>query len=138
MDIESFDYDAAFNRNLGLVQPLEQEKLKNSRVAIAGLGGVGGIHALTLTRMGIGKFHIADFDTFEIHNFNRQSGAAFSTIGKEKCSTLQQMMNDINPSAKITTFDAGINENNINQFLENVDVVVDGLDSFAVATGEMR
>ena len=137
MDTESFDYNAAFSRNLGLVQPSEQEKLKNSKVAIAGLGGVGGEHALTLARMGIGSFHIADFDTFEIHNFNRQSGATVSTLGDPKCSTLQKMMSDINPLATITTFDAGITESNIDQFLENVDVVVDGLDFFAVEARDM-
>lgn len=137
MDAESFDYNAAFSRNLGLLQPSEQETLKNNKVAIAGLGGVGGIHAVTLARMGIGHFHIADFDTFEIHNFNRQSGAMVSTLGAPKCSTLQKMMQDINPSATITTFDDGISKTNIDQFLENVDVVVDGLDFFAVEAREM-
>jgi len=67
-----FNYEQAFSRNVGWVTRDEQHRLRGKRVAIAGLGGVGGSHLLTLTRLGIGAFHIADFDTFAIENFNRQ------------------------------------------------------------------
>ena len=67
----SFDYNVAFSRNIGWLTPDEQTKLRNSRIAIAGLGGVGGSHLLTLARLGIGKFNIADFDRFELHNSKR-------------------------------------------------------------------
>ena len=129
---DKFDYERAFIRNLGLVQPEEQKKLKNSRVAIAGLGGVGGTHVVTLTRTGIGKFHLADFDHFELHNFNRQSGAMMSTLQKPKSEVMHSMAKDINPSAEVVVFDQGVNRDNIHRFLEGVDVVVDGLDFFAV------
>ena len=56
----SFDYSTAFARNIGWVAPHEQEILRWKRVAIAGLGGVGGSHFVTLTRLGIGAFNIAD------------------------------------------------------------------------------
>lgn len=127
-----FEYNTAFSRNLGLVQPEEQENLRRATVAIAGLGGVGGIHAVTLARIGIGNFHIADFDHFELHNFNRQSGAMMSTIGKTKCQVMKDMILDINPEANVLTFEEGINEENINNYLNNVDVGIDGLDYFAV------
>ncbi len=55
----------AFSRNIGLLTEAEQEKLANATVAIPGMGGVGGIHLITMVRTGIGRFHIADFDTFE-------------------------------------------------------------------------
>ena len=70
-----FTYDLAFSRNIGWVTRDEQHDLRDKRVAIAGMGGVGGSHLLTLTRLGIGGFHLADFDTFELANFNRQAGA---------------------------------------------------------------
>ena len=127
----SFSYDIAFSRNLGLVQPEEQEMLKQATVAITGLGGVGGVHAVTLARLGIGNFHIADFDHFELHNFNRQSGAMMSTLGQDKSAVMEKMILDINPEAKITSFDEGINESNIDAYLDNVDVAIDGLDYFA-------
>ncbi|ARU56201.1 molybdopterin biosynthesis protein moeW [Oleiphilus messinensis] len=128
----AFDYERAFLRNLGLVQPEEQQQLKNCKVAIAGLGGVGGAHVVTLARMGIGNFHLADFDIFELHNFNRQAGAMMSTLGEPKCAVMSRMAKDVNPEANVVPFDEGINADNIDQFLDGVDVVVDGLDFFAV------
>jgi sulfur-carrier protein adenylyltransferase/sulfurtransferase len=65
-----FSYDAAFERNLGWFTEAEQLTLRGKCVAIAGLGGVGGVHLITLARLGIGAFHIADFDRFSLANFN--------------------------------------------------------------------
>ena len=79
-----FDYQSAFSRNIGWVTEAEQARLQNTQVAIGGLGGVGGVHLLTLARLGVGKFSIADFDVFDIVNFNRQVGALVSTIGQSK------------------------------------------------------
>jgi tRNA A37 threonylcarbamoyladenosine dehydratase len=60
-------YRRAFSRNLGLISPEEQKVLENSRVAIAGMGGVGGIHMLTLARLGIGGF-AGEARDWRIHN----------------------------------------------------------------------
>ncbi|MET0056427.1 MAG: ThiF family adenylyltransferase, partial [Candidatus Thiodiazotropha sp. 6PLUC10] len=79
-----FDYQTAFSRNIGWVTKGEQQRLRQARVAIAGLGGVGGSHLLTLTRLGIGEFNLADFDTFAVENFNRQAGANLNTVGQPK------------------------------------------------------
>ena len=65
----------AFSRNIGLLTQAEQDKLASVRVAIPGMGGVGGVHLITMTRTGVGKFHLADFDVFEPANINRQFGA---------------------------------------------------------------
>ena len=86
-----FDYRSAFSRNLGWVTEAEQERLRHRRVAIAGLGGVGGVHLLALTRLGIGKFHIADHDRFELVNFNRQAGATVDTLGRPKVDVMADM-----------------------------------------------
>jgi len=129
---QTFNYDTAFSRNIGWVTENEQQILKNSRVAIAGLGGVGGGHLLTLTRLGIGNFNIADFDEFEIHNFNRQAGAFLSTTGQKKADTLEQMALDINPDLKINKFEEGVTDENLDEFLKDADVYVDGLDFFAL------
>lgn len=132
-----FDYDAAFSRNLGLISPEEQHRLRQCRVAVAGLGGVGGAHVLTHARMGIGKFHLADFDTFEVHNFNRQAGATMSTLNCEKVEVMRDMVLDINPDAEISIWKQGITPANIDAFLADVDVMIDGLDFFAVSAREM-
>lgn len=127
----TFSYDRAFARNVGWVTADEQRRLSRGRVAIAGLGGVGGSHLLTLTRLGIGAFHIADFDTFELANFNRQAGAAVSTIGRAKAEVLERMARDINPELDLRVFAKGVTDDSLGSFLEGVDVYVDGLDFFA-------
>lgn len=128
----SFDYREAFNRTVGWVTPGELDKLRQSRVAVGGLGGVGGSHVLTLARLGIGAFHIADFDTFALANMNRQAGAFVSTIDQPKSAVLERLARDINPEADIRVFAEGVTDDNLEAFLDGVDVYVDGLDLFAV------
>lgn len=126
-----FRYEQAFSRNIGWVTPDEQAILRTKRVAIAGGGGVGGVHLLTLARLGISKFHIADFDTFDLANFNRQVGANMSTLGEPKADVLARMARDINPEIDIQIFPEGINEGNLAEFFKGVDIYVDSLDFFA-------
>jgi hypothetical protein len=76
---KAFRYEEAFARNLGWVTEAEQAALRGKRIAIAGAGGVGGVHLLTLARLGVGAFTIADMDRFDLVNFNRQAGAMMST-----------------------------------------------------------
>jgi molybdopterin/thiamine biosynthesis adenylyltransferase len=131
MERSSFLYEQAFARNIGWVTPAEQQALRGKRVAIAGGGGVGGVHLLTLARLGIGRFRIADFDRFDIVNFNRQVGAMMSTLGEPKAEVLARMARDINPEIEIEVFDQGINAGNLDAFLDGVDLYVDALDFFA-------
>ncbi len=126
-----FDYTAAFSRNIGWITRQEQDILKSKRIAIAGLGGVGGSHLLALTRLGVGKFNIADFDRFELPNFNRQAGASISRLDKFKVDVLAEMALDINPALDIRRFPQGVRNDNVSEFFTDVDVYVDGLDFFA-------
>jgi molybdopterin/thiamine biosynthesis adenylyltransferase len=126
-----FSYRAAFSRNIGWVTAAEQDVLRGKRVAIAGMGGVGGVHLLTLARLGIAAFNIADFDTFAIENFNRQVGATVSTIGMSKVEVLAAMVKDINPQAAVRIFPQGVDDSNLADFFADVDLYVDGLDFFA-------
>ena len=128
-----FSYTQAFSRNIGWVTADEQTRLRGKRVAIAGMGGVGGLHLLTLARLGIGAFHIADFDVFNIVNFNRQAGAALSTLGRPKAEVMAAMAKDINPELDIKIFDRGVDPSNLAEFLAGADIYIDGLDFFAFA-----
>lgn len=128
-----FDYDAAFSRNVGWVTATEQAQLRGKRIAIAGMGGVGGVHLLTLARLGIGAFNISDFDTFDFVNFNRQAGAVMAAIGRPKVDVLAEMARDINPELDIRKFPEGVSPANLDDFLDGVDLYVDGLDFFAFA-----
>lgn len=125
-------YKESFKRNLGLINEDEQDRLRSSRVAIAGLGGVGGIHLVTLARIGVGAFNIADNDTFEAVNFNRQYGASLNTVGRKKTDVMAETARSINPEARIEVFPDGINPSNIDEFLDGVDFVIDAIDFFAI------
>jgi len=135
--IPSFQYQEAFSRNLGLVSKDEQKKLRKATVGLAGLGGVGGAHLQSLARMGIGGFHLADLDVFEIANINRQLGATMTTIGQSKVKVMMQMALSINPQVRLKSFPNGIDQKNINNFLQGLDVVVDGIDYFCIETREL-
>ena len=127
----TFSYEAAFSRNIGWVTPDEQSTLRGKRVAIAGVGGNGGAYLLTLARLGVGSFTIADFDRFDVPNFNRQMGAMNSTLGQPKVEVMARLARDINPALDIRVFDGGVDKSNVGDFLADVDCYVDGLDFFA-------
>jgi sulfur-carrier protein adenylyltransferase/sulfurtransferase len=128
----AFSYDEAFSRNLGWVTAAEQQRLRQSRVCIAGLGGVGGAYLLTLARLGIGAFSIADFDTYALANFNRQVGATVSTLGRPKLDVMLAMARDINPEIDVRVFKDGLDVPTIAPFLADGDAYLDGLDFFAL------
>ena len=132
----AFDYASAFSRNIGWLTEGEQEALRTKRVAIAGMGGVGGVHLTTLARLGVARFNIADLDHFEVANFNRQLGASMSTVGRPKVDVLARMAGDINPEADIQVFRDGVKPGNLARFFRDVDVYVDGLDAFAFEARE--
>jgi len=132
---EPFVYETAFHRNVGWFTREEQKLLRTKRVAVGGLGGCGGAHVTTLARAGVGAFTLADFDRFELVNFNRQAGAKMSTLGRPKLEVMSAMALDINPELQIKSFAEGIAEGQIDSFLEGADVYVDAIDAFAV---EMR
>lgn len=110
----------------------EQEQLRQSKVAIGGLGGVGGDHAIVCARLGIGSFHISDLDHYDIANFNRQAGACMATVGRAKAEVMEETLRGINPDAQIKNFTSGVTDDNLEDFLDGVDVYIDSLDIFAL------
>jgi molybdopterin/thiamine biosynthesis adenylyltransferase len=127
-----FDYSAAFSRNIGWMTRAEQAALRGKRVAIAGLGGVGGVHLLTLARLGVGAFNLAEFDHFALANFNRQSGATLGTVGRPKLDVMIEMALQINPELDLRTFPDGVTVANLDAFLDGADLYLDGLDFFVL------
>jgi molybdopterin/thiamine biosynthesis adenylyltransferase len=125
-----FNYENAFSRNLGWLNEDEQKLIRSKVIAIPGMGGVGGHHIHSLLRVGFCKFKIADFDQFDVHNFNRQIGSSMDTLGRSKCEVMLEMARSINPEAEIEVFNEGITENNQFTFLKDVEILVDGLDVY--------
>lgn len=129
-----FKYEEAFRRNIGWLTEAEQERLRHKKIAIAGLGGVGGIHLLTLARLGFERFHLAEFDSYDLVNFNRQVGATMRTLGQPKLDIMMAQATDINPAIEIAAFRQGVTPENVDAFLSGVDLYIDGLDFFAMDT----
>ncbi|SOB58264.1 UBA/THIF-type NAD/FAD binding protein [Pseudodesulfovibrio profundus] len=125
-------HETAFCRNLGLLNANEMARLKDATVAVAGLGGVGGGHLIALARTGIGRFKVADFDRFDPVNINRQYGAQVADFGREKLAAMVDNVRQVNPYLDITTYPEGITPDNVDDFLDGVDLVVDGLDFFVL------
>lgn len=127
-----WSYDEAFNRHRGLINETEQRVLREKHVAIAGMGGIGGIELVTLARLGIGKFTIADPDVFEASNHNRQAGATISTIGRPKAEVMAEMIREINPEAEVRTIVGSITAGGAAEFVAGADLVIDAIDAFEI------
>jgi hypothetical protein len=130
-------YNELFKRNIGILTNTEQNILKDSTVGIAGLGGLGGQTFINLVRMGIEKFNLADIDSFDLSNTNRQIGASQKTMGKEKVNVMSAMAIDINPAVEITHFHSGIQKENVDAFVGKSDIIVDSLDFFCLTAREL-
>jgi molybdopterin/thiamine biosynthesis adenylyltransferase len=131
-ECRGWSYDAAFSRNLGLISRDEQRRLREARVAIAGMGGVGGVHLVTLARLGVGRFTIADPDKFEPANFNRQYGALVRNLGCNKADAMVEEVLQVNPEADVRVFRGPVTRDNVGEFLDGASVFLDGLDFFAL------
>jgi molybdopterin/thiamine biosynthesis adenylyltransferase len=132
MEVGLFSYETAFSRNIGWVTEGEQSRLKECRIAVGGLGGVGGNHTITMARLGIGRFTITDLDTFDWPNLNRQAGAFASTMGRPKLDAMAETLKDINPDVQLHLMPKGIDELNIDEFLDGADLYMDSLDIFSL------
>jgi len=121
-------YNEMVERNIGVLSSEEQDRLSNACVAVAGCGGIGGLSAEQLVRVGVGHVKIADHDTFAVHNLSRQTGSATSNIGHNKAGILGRHFKDINPKLELDIFNEGVLPENTDRFLEGAEAVIDGTD----------
>lgn len=106
------------------------EKLKNSKVLVFGVGGVGGSLVESLTRAGIGQVDIVDRDVFDITNLNRQVMATLDTIGNSKVEETKKRLLSINSDLICNSFFKDLNEKTIDEFdLESYTYIADAIDS---------
>lgn len=105
-------------------------KIKNLKVLIIGVGGVGGYAAESLARCGVSSITIVDYDRIDITNINRQIIAFHSTIGKKKVDVLLERIKDINPACQVKTYDLFLDSSNI-QFIfdDDYDYILDCCDT---------
>lgn len=104
--------------------------LKNSRVAVFGIGGVGGHCTLALARSGIGALDLIDNDTVSITNINRQAVANLKTVGCQKTEVIKDMIANINPDAKVTIHNTFFLPENADEFdFSKYDYIIDAIDT---------
>lgn len=104
-----------------------KNKLTNSHVAIAGLGGLGSNIATQLARSGVGNMLLVDFDVVEPTNLNRQA-YSISHLGMKKTDAIKSIINDINPYLSISTLDIKINPENASRIFSNYPIVCEAFD----------
>lgn len=114
-----------FSRNLGFISEAEQECLNGSVVAVAGAGGDGGALAVQLARLGVGELRLADPDTFETENINRQESCTTETVGVNKAEAVGRTIRAINPDIKVVTYTDGVHPGNVEQFVEGASLLID-------------
>lgn len=119
-----------FSRTELLIGSSGMDRLKNARVAIFGIGGVGGYTAEALARSGIGTLDLIDDDKVCLTNLNRQIYALHSTIGKYKVDVAKERILDINPEAKVHAWQTFYLPDTADQFdFKEYDYVVDAIDT---------
>lgn len=119
-----------FARSELLLGGENMEKLKNSRVAVFGIGGVGGFAAEALARTGVGALELFDMDTVSITNINRQIIATLDTVGKYKTDVMKDRIALINPEAEVISHRCFFMPENSAEFdFSKYDYVVDAVDT---------
>ncbi len=117
-----------FDRNIGVITKKQQNQLFKGKVLVCGVGGMGGVCAEALVRMGVQEIYLIDPDKYDYVNLNRQIYCNLKTIGKFKVNVLKKEFLKINPKLKIKIFNKSALDLDIVKILEKVDVVVNGMD----------
>lgn len=125
-----------FSRTQLLLGEEAMEKLRNARVAVFGIGGVGGYTVEALARSGVGQLDLIDSDTVSVSNINRQILATHSTVGRLKVDVAKDRILDINPNCVVRTYPCFYLPDTADQFdFSAYDYIVDAIDT---VTGKLQ
>ena len=120
---------ARYQRNRRTISIAEQLTLFRSRVVIVGAGGLGGYVIEELARLGVGTLVVADYDTFEEHNLNRQLLATLANLGAPKVEAAVERVGAINPAVRLVPLRSTFSRENGAELLSGADAAVDALDT---------
>jgi molybdopterin/thiamine biosynthesis adenylyltransferase len=126
-----FDPDEFYSRQMVLPElgRRGQDKLRRSKVAIVGLGGLGSASALYLALAGVGYLRLIDQDTVELNNLHRQVLYSLDNLRYPKVEAATQRIQQINPNLKVEPIPENVGEDNVEEIVKGMDCVVDGLDN---------
>lgn len=125
----NYEDNPLFYSSLLLFSNENMEKLTKSKIAVAGIGGVGAIATEMLARNGIGNLRLAEPDPYEDKNLNRQLFATLDTIGINKAIAGAQRVKKINPDCNIEVFDEGVTLSNVYEYCTGVDIILAQTDT---------
>ena len=119
-----------YSRQIRLFGEAGQEKLKRTRVFIAGAGGLGSIVAIYMAAAGFGRIRIVDCDSVELSNLNRQILHGNCDVGRDKALSAYETLTGINPEVEVEALVETISEDNIDYLLQGSDLIMDAMDNF--------
>jgi len=119
-----------YDRQLKVIGVEGQKKIRNTKVLIAGVGGLGSFYSILLAVLGVGRIILIDFDKVELSNLNRQVIHWTSDIDYPKPFSAQRKIKMINPHVEVTTFYTKITEESLARIINDADIVLDGLDNW--------
>ena len=122
-------FPECYERNFPCLSASEQLRLFNSVILVAGLGGLGGALAVLMARVGVGRFLLADGDVFTLSNLNRQCLATRPTLGGNKALIGAAHLHEINPALRVKAIPHYLTQENLPEYLAQVQVAIDGLDN---------
>ena len=122
-------YWEIISRQMSIVTKSQQTRFKDAKIAVIGCGGIGGSVIEQLARMGLGNINLIDYDAFDLSNLNRQLISGLDTLAKEKSYSAKERVRNINPYVNVKAFNEELNEDNVEEFIEDSDIVVDALDN---------
>ena len=125
-------YEEMTSRTAMLLGAEAIETLKGARVAVFGVGGVGGYVCEALARAGVGEIDLFDHDTVSVSNINRQIIALHSTVGRPKVEVMRERIADINPSCRVRAYQAFYLPENADDYpLKGYTYIADAVDTVA-------
>ncbi len=119
-----------YERQIPLLGADGQERIMDARIFVAGAGGLGSLISLYLAAAGIGRIAIADFDTVDPSNLNRQILHWDDDVGRMKVDSAREKLKGINPDVEIEVISEKIDEDNVSKLVGGSDLIVDAMDNF--------
>jgi molybdopterin/thiamine biosynthesis adenylyltransferase len=127
------NYEDLCQRNLGIFDRREQERIRDARVVIIGCGGIGGVMALVLARSGLGHFVLMEPEVYEPSNMNRQIACFTDTLGINKAACIKENILRINPQAEVTVHERALVPTEIGEIIKLGDVIAPVMDDWALS-----
>jgi molybdopterin/thiamine biosynthesis adenylyltransferase len=127
--LEASDLEKRYSRNMNMLSPEENERLRSYKACVVGCGGLGGYVIEQLGRLGVGAITAVDGDVFDETNLNRQLLSSEELIGESKAFAAKERMKKVNSEVRVNPVRAFVTAENCDEIIAGHDVVIDALDN---------